>query len=203
MHTNFLVRPGVRKTRTVFMKMVVQQKQNDFQVPSGAIGFLGIRPVNYDPFTGNYTPLYDYFTLDSNLNMVCENTRKELTDPAIGNVWETLNSSGVVPNSIEFAAGGTFREYPLLDAAFYTNWTHKSTTTLNNQVYTTHELASPILSHFADTTNLPIGNAFEAKFQFYSLYPTYLNAAVNNDGPVLSLLESDSIASLTGYVDII
>lgn len=205
MHSTILVRPGVRKVRQVHIQMVVKQRQNDFQVPSVALAFLGIRPIQYDSSTFSYTSPYDYFFIDTNVNMVCENSRKELSDNSIGHVWDTLNSVGVVPDAINFSdpGDGTFRHFPLLDASFYTNWTHTATTTLNSQVYTTHELSSPILSHFADTTNLTVGNGFELKFQFYSLYPSYLDVAVNTPDPVLSLLESDSIASLTGYADII
>lgn len=204
MHTSFLVRPGARKILQTHLQLVVKQKTNDFKIPSVAFAFLGIRPVNYDEANGTYTPLYDYFFIDRNSNMMCENSKIEFKDDSLGSVWETLNSVGVVPTAIEFAGGSpTYKTYPFNDSIFYTSWKHTSSVTLSSNVYTTHDLSSPILSHFPDTTNLPVGNALEAKFMYYALYPNYLDAASNNDNPVLTLLQSDDIESLTGYSTII
>lgn len=202
MYTSFLVRPGIRKLQTTHLEITVKQRGNKLQIPSVAFGILGLRPVDYDETSGGFTPLVDYFTLDRNTNMMCLNSSEEFKDDRVGGITNILNLAGVCPLAIENVDLSTYKHFPLHDAILYTNWKHVGTITANNDVYTTHVISSPIYSHFADVAHLPIGNAFEAKFMLYVLYPEYLDSGVNTSDPVLKLLPSDEIVSLTGFNDI-
>lgn len=203
MYMTILNRPGVRKVNNFQMNMTVEQKSSKFQIPSVAISFQSVRPGFWDQGTGTFTPLFDYFLLDPNMNCVDENIRKELTDNSLGSIWDTLNGVGVLPDQIDLTGGGVYRKFPLLDFANYNGWEHITTTEISNKIYTTHKLASPILLNTPDVNNFPGANAIQVKFQFYTLFPEYLDATSNTPDPILTLLDSDSIASLTGHAEII
>lgn len=103
--TEFLIRPGVRKMRQNKVQLTVEQKGSDFHEPAFLIGFFGFRPGTYDPASGAFTPLIDFFQQDRSANMMCDNLYDELDDTSSGSVWDTINQADFVPKEIEEFAG--------------------------------------------------------------------------------------------------
>ena len=138
--------------------------------------------------------------------MICDNGRTEFNNALSGGLWNTLNNVGAVPDTIQNVTpvGSFYKFNPFLDSMFYTNWTHTNSTNVGNDVYTTHDLITPIFTHFPDVSRFPPGVAIEGKIQVYALYPEYLDSNdIDSPDPVLKLLDSDSIHSLTGFIDAI
>lgn len=99
--TEFLIRPGVRKFRQENIQITVEQKENSFRIPAFMIGFFGYRPGFYNASTQDFQPIYDYFFLDRNVSMICDNTYSELAAKGPTDIETLINEADFAPLQID------------------------------------------------------------------------------------------------------
>lgn len=100
--SEFLIHPGARKFRQEHVQLTVEQKGQTFNQPTFLVGFFGLRPGLYDTTTNTFQPLYDYFQLDRNSSMMCDNSRTDFNAIGSGSIQSILNSVDIAPDTIEY-----------------------------------------------------------------------------------------------------
>lgn len=199
MYTTFLVR-APRKMRQNKLQVTIQQKSNSFHIPLFFIGLFGFRPGLYDEATQTFTPLQDYFTFDRGVNMMCDNTSADMKSNDVASIGGVLEGLGVAPSTILYAGGSsTYRDFPLHDASLITAFQTTNTIVAHNNVYTTHDLVTPLFNHVPDVNNLGDSIVLQAKLNVYLAYSDYSSTTQSK----LRLIEADHIISLGGDFDVI
>lgn len=201
LYTTFFVHPGVRKIRQIAGQITISQKTSAYVEPAFLISFLGFRPGFYNDETQIFTPQYDYFRLDRNASMACNNLHEDLLGLGSSDISGVLASLGVIPETIAFAAGGTFRTRPCADFALVSAMRHTGTITKGNDVYTTHDHISPFLNHTIDVSNLPEGFILQAKIMTF--VATLRSEGVGDTAPLLRLIPSEDVLSFSAPIDVI
>ena len=201
--TTFLIRPGMRKMNQQKIQVTVKQAGNRFIPTLFSVAFFGLRPVFYDDVSDTVVPLQPYFTM-SNFNtlMACDNLRSEFTNPA--GITTELEAKGAIPPAIEYASpGGTFyREKLIQDVAQVDIFDHVATVTKGNDVWTTHQVSTPLFPSYPDVYALKDGMALQAKMQIYFTTTDYSLQIPPNptDAPSLSFLNNTLVTSFSSLV---
>ena len=198
MFTTFYIK-SPRKMRQNKIQVTIKQKSNLFQVPIYFIALFGFRPCAYDPETQNVTALSNSYTLDRSVNMMCTNTSLDLKSEDTASVGGLLSGIGTVPSPILLSGGGIYRDHPLHDACMVTVFQTTNTVVANNNVYTTHDLVTPLFNHVPDVASFGKNIIFQGKIQVYLATPDY---ALTTESK-LRLMTSDQIVSLGGDFDVI
>jgi hypothetical protein len=198
-YTTFLINSGARKLRQTQVQVTIEQKSNAFEIPLFFLGMFGFRPGQIDPTTKQFTPFYDYFPLDRSNNLTCDNSFLELSSSESASVPQELISLGVVPDAIEYSAGGFYRNFPTHDAALFNVFETTDSVVSNNKTYTTHDLAEPLLNHLPDLTSIGPNIVLQVKIVVYVCVIDYTLPTQSK----LRILPAENIISLGGAADII
>ena len=201
--TSFQIRPGPRKLRQTTQEIIIEQTSSKFLAPSYIMAMFGLRVGALNEETGVYTPLSDHYRLDRNQSMLCDNTADDLRIEGVNNVVTELNNVLACPLAIDLVSGGTFKKYPLSDAAYMTPLRHTSTVSVGSKTYTTHDISQPIYNHLPDSGSLPAGLVLDVKLQVYVLYTEHVDSSVSDGSTVLRMFEADNIISFSSVVDVI
>ena len=199
MYTTFLVR-APRKMRQNKIQVTIEQKANKFQVPVFFIALFGFRPGVYDEASQTFTPFYDYFFLDRGVNMMCDSVSTDLKSADTLGVQTLLEGLEIVPEPIiNSADASVYREHPFHDSVMMTVFETTNSMVANNKLYTTHNLATPILNHVPDTVSNGDDVVLQGKIQVYLAYADYTLTTESK----LRLIEAEQVISLGGDFDVI
>ncbi len=198
--TTWYARPGVRMLALENVHVVVAQKGNEFQNPIWFMGQFGFRPCLYDASTQSATPLYDYFTFNRGVNLLCNNSLNEFQNRVSGKALDQMLVAHAGPDQIDYTAGGTYRNHPIGDTVHAEATRMNGTVEVGNTIYTEHELSAPVWNVLPDIVNFPDPLVIEVKMQVYIAFTNHPTADNNDSDPVVELINADDIESIAGDI---